>query len=173
MSRIHIGLTRKKLILALGAIVSVIAIGFAAWMLLMNSRSEEPSVSEDTKTFDAIIATSAEYSEKGDIDGGLVYYDEQIQQTKDEDEKKQLLVYKASFAQKAGRLDDAIGAAEQAKEIELDFKTAQALALAYDTKGDKTQAILYYKKMLEFSPQEGMSARYNPVWEDRIRELEE
>lgn len=84
-----------------------------------------------------------------------------------------MLLYKANFAQQSKRFDEALEVAEQADEITSDAASSQAIAKAYDAKGDKERALFYYKKALELSPKEGMGARYNPVLEELIRGLEQ
>lgn len=169
-----IKLTRNRL-LAVGAVLVFLAAvgGIVVRMnlsTLSNSQKEEPTVHAPLED---VQATALEYANNNDIDGGLKYFDEQIEERQDNDEKKRLLLAKSNFALGADRNDTAISAAEQANEISSDIASTEALARSYAASGDKEQAIIYYKKVLELSSKEGSSDRYSPIWEERIAELEQ
>ncbi len=158
---------RKIVFITAGSLLVVVALALVIIKMIPSGGDEPlPSV-EDAQN------GAFSFTENNDIDGGLKYYDEQIEARENTDEKKALLLHKSSFAQSAGRFDEALKAAQQAGAIAPNAGTAEAIARAYEAQGDKEQALIYYKKLLELSPKDGLGSRYIPVWEEKIRELEE
>lgn len=164
-------LTYKKALLGMVAIILLVAMGVTMWLLWPKPDTNSTPVVAFAP-IEEVATTALNYSEQQDIAGGLAYYDSQINGRKNEDEKYQLLLYKSSFALDAKKYDEAINAAKSADAIKNSPGAAVALARAYQGKGEKQQAITYYKKALELSPKEGMGARYNATLEQEIKELE-
>ncbi len=167
-------LKRKKAVLIIGSAVILIAfvVGIAAVKKFYSPKNEVGFKAVLVPT-DDIQAAAMGYSRVGDADGGLALFDSQIDQRQDDDEKRRLLIYKSSFAIEVKRYKEALDAAKQADTIKSDFSTAVVLARAYEGSGDTKQALSYYRKTLELSPKEGLAARYNPMWEQKISELQQ
>jgi tetratricopeptide (TPR) repeat protein len=159
---------KKIVLIAAGSLLVILVLALVIIKMIPSNGNEDELPSLETTQDKA-----QSYIDSGDIDGGLKFYDEQIEARKDENEKKILLVYKANFAQSAGRFNEALEIAQQADAVAADISTSRALAQAYEAQGNKEQALIYYKKLLELSPKEGMGARYNPIWEEKIQELEQ
>jgi tetratricopeptide (TPR) repeat protein len=172
MNFVGIRLKRKKSLIGL-AVVAVLLIVFAVlgWQAWLRSDTGS-SASVKPLSADEALAIAMSYSDRGDIKGGLEFYDNQIREHKDSNEKQQLLVYKSDFALKAGRYDDAVGTAKQADAIKSNTATMTMLARAYEGQGNKQKAVSYYKKLLNAAPKDGMGSRPRGEWEQKIQELE-
>lgn len=169
MSKIRLVSISKTTLIAL-AIGLLLVTGFAAlvkWAPFSKHELPVPISPEE------VHASSLEYVSKGDASGGLEYYDEQIDNAQNSGEKRQLLIYKADFAQRVNRPDDAIAAVRQADDISSGSDTVQALAMAYEASGNKEQAIIYYRKIIDMSPDDDMEASYISLWEKKIEELQQ
>lgn len=178
MAKIKLTTKQKKICLSIILLVVIIVGCLVAFMKLTPDESKEddtqsPVVSE---TIERVQAEAAEYTESGDTEGGLLYYDDQVAGAESSTEKQILLVYKAYFAFDAGNYDAAIDAAKQADAISSTPTTMTVLAKSYELKGDKEQALIYYKKLNAIKqPDDGGMTRDQPnqSWEDKIRELEQ
>jgi tetratricopeptide (TPR) repeat protein len=168
-----IRLTRKKSALAVAAIliVLVVCVGVFGLMRFLSGEKEGGTQMPLVSVNDAQAAAMG-YARGGDIDGGLAYYDGQIEQRKDANERWLLLLHKSNFAFGVERYKEAVDAAKRADAIKSDLSTFVALARAYEGAGDKQRAVTYYKKALEASPKDGLSSRNNQMWEQKIAELQ-
>ena len=129
-----------------------------------------------TQTIERVQAEAAKYTESDDTEGGLLYYDDQVAAVKSTMEKQILLVYKAYFALDAGNYDAAIDAAKQADALSSTPTTMTVLAKSYELKGDKEQALIYYKRLNAIKQPDDSGVvrdQFNQPWEDKIRELEQ
>jgi tetratricopeptide (TPR) repeat protein len=148
-------------------------VGAAVWTQLASvDKKEEPVV---LVPIDNIRISADEYTKDNDVDGGLAFYDEEINKRENNEEKKQLLLYKSDFARNAGRPSEALDAAKKADQITSDTATTQALAEASEAAGNKEEAIAYYRKMIETVENSGdeMAASYTILWEAKVKELEQ
>jgi tetratricopeptide (TPR) repeat protein len=159
-------------------LVSVIG-GVMVWWLMM--RPSPIAWENDAVTpivVETVQALALDDAGRGDLDAALRLYDRQIAARPDGDEKRELLLGKSSLATSRGRFADAIAAAKQA--VSLSGKDNQealrALAEAYAASGDKKQALLYYKKMLDGAPKgdapSAKSLQRGPSIEAIVKELE-
>ena len=164
---------QQKLIFGVG-LIFLVAIVATIWWLLSNKpvAVDDPEVGQDIVKVSREAASAR--ADDGDIDGALGEYDTAISKLEgNSQQKKELLVQKADLSQRSGRYDTAIEAAKQAEEIATDTTTTQSLATSYELNGDKENAIIYYKKLIEMTPEDSAGARYIWVWEDKVRELEQ
>lgn len=164
-------LTQKKASLGVVVIITIAALGVAGWLLRENLTQKTSEDAVVLLPVDSVLANAMNYTDDGDIKGGLAFYDSQIKSRKDVNERQQLLRYKSSFALKAGEYQQAIDAAKQAEVVKVTVGTTIALAKAYEDKGDKQQAVQYYRKAIELSPKDDLGSRYNVEWEQKIKEL--
>lgn len=149
MAKIKLTATQKKLSIGFAAVVLLIALGMVVWMKLIptNDSDTEEDVPAEI-SLNRIGSQAASYIASGEVEKAFAYYDEQIERTQDNREKKSLLIKKAITATDMELYDEAIASAKQADEIESDTATMRALADAYAANGDKEEALTYYKKLL-------------------------
>lgn len=147
--------------------------GTAVWVNYMSSVDKDEPVA--VTPIEDVENGVQEFIANNDVEGGLEYFDEQIEARSDENEKKSLLLSKARFAQRAGWHNEALDAAKQANQLDSDIATNQALAEANETVGNKEEAIAHYKEMIEMVNASGdeMAISYAMLWEAKIRELEQ
>lgn len=171
MAKINIIAKQKK---AIGVVLvaMIIMVGFLV-LGRMVFRDGEDGGADTQLTIEDVQVRAAEYFGGGDIDGGLSYYDEQIKMAEKNDEKRVLLTHKSSLALMGGQHQVAIDSARQADEIGSTDKTVKALAEAYMASGNKEQALVYYRKLLAISPDNGSDLRRGPSLEDTIKGLEQ
>lgn len=162
--------THKKIIISVLCGVAIVIAGSFAWIVLRSPSNIEDELIASPLIEDVQI-TALDRTRSDGVDAGLAFYDDEIDRREDSGQKRQLLLYKSSFAQAAGRFDDALASAQEADKIESDIATTIALAAAYEVGGDKRRAISYYEKVLEILPKEGIEARDNYVFELKIEEL--
>lgn len=165
-----IKLKNKKSLAGVAVVILVIiaAIGWQAW----RGFGDSVDSSVQPLSMNQALSIAMTYDDRGDVEGGLKFYDGQIKGRKDENEKQQLLLYKSDFALKAGKYDEAINAAKQADAIKSNTASMTALARAYEGQGNKQKAAEYYKKLLDAAPKDGMGSRFNSEWEQKLKELE-
>ena len=164
----------KKTLLGAVALVIIGILVLGGWLLWPKPVQEDQKKSAvATVAVDDVFATAKGFSDKGDTQGGLAYYDEQIDDHKNSNEKQQLLLYKSEFALDANEYQQAINAAKEADSISSTANTTSTLARAYEAKGDKQNAITYYKKAIELTPKNSMAVRYAGLWHEKIEELSE
>lgn len=172
MAKIKIIQSKAIIGLAVGFLV-IIAI-LVGWLLLKGPfGSTQPEVTKDESVEQSRLA-AVDRADEGDIDGALKEYDKAIsEQGGDEAKKRELLLHKADLSRQSGRYDVAIDAAKQAEGIKTDATSAQSLAASYELSGDKENAVIYYKKLIELTPEDSAGARYRGVWEAKVKELEQ
>lgn len=163
-----IKLTRKKIAAggALGLLV-IIAAGLGVWMLVT---ANERQVRTALIPIGDVQIFAAEYADSGDVDKALRLYNEQIEARTDNKEKLTLLLDKADFAVSNKRYDDAIDAGKQADKLGAGLSATLTLAKAYEAKGDKAQAVKYYRILLEKQGTAG--GRDGDRWQKKIDELD-
>lgn len=164
-------LAQKKLVFAAIATIVVLLVIGLSWKTFYSSEKEVSPEFVAVPISDIQLA-AAHYAQNGDTQGGLAYFDSQIQQRENVGEKQLLLIYKSNFASNAKRYDVALDAAKQADALKSDASTAVALARAYELSGDKRQALTYYKKALEKSDKTTQNSRSQGMLEYKIKELE-
>lgn len=157
------------MVIGFGVVIALIM----GWFLSLGQSSTQQPDRKGQETVEQSYLKAAARADEGDIDGALKQYDDAISATTSNDDKRALLVYKSDLASQSGRPDVALEAARQADEIKPDATTAQNLATAYELKGDKANAVLYYKKLIELTPEDSPGERYKGVWEAKIKELEQ
>lgn len=174
---IHFG---KYIALAVFLLVVGVGIYVAAQTIQAEEKDSTKAISAESLERSQAIAqvqvTATDYFEKGDIDGGFVYYDEQIARRQDSVEKQTLLILKSSFAIRSGRTKEAVAIAKQADDIGSTTSTIRTLADAYRADGDKEQALIYYKQLLEKSQKNDTDmpkTQRGPSIEGIIKELEQ
>ncbi len=167
-----IRLSQSRLILGLTAGLLVILAMIVAWSLANQSSDVVPDTTKQKTVEESHLEITALVDE-GDIDGALQQYDEAISRQGDKSKKKELLLLKSDLASRSGRTGTAIDAAQKAEEIEPDATVAQSLATAYELNGDKENAIIYYKKIIELTPEDSPGSRYVGIWQAKIKELEQ
>jgi tetratricopeptide (TPR) repeat protein len=163
-------LQKKMVFVIIVIIVASLAVGLA-WKTFYPSDKEAIPEFVAVPISDIQLA-AAHYTQNGDVQGGLAYFDSQIQQRENVDEKQLLLIYKSNFASDAKRYDVALDAAKQADALKSDASTAVALARVYELSGDKRQALTYYKKALDKSDKSTQNSRSQGMLEYKITELE-
>lgn len=170
MANLKLTSKRKKIVIgvALGAIVVLVG----AFVFLKWSPFSETSKQPAPMSANEVRASSLDYVDDNDAEGGFKYYDSQIDQARDDDDKKQLLLHRAEFARRLNKPDEAIDAAKQADDISPDTATAQALAMAYEAKGDKEQAVAHYERVIDLLSGDEMESSYILMWEKKIEELQ-
>lgn len=165
-----IRLTRKKVVLGIAVFIVVLLVGVLGWTVFYRGQ-KAVGMKAVVVPVDDVPPAALSYARSGDIDSGLAYYDSQIEQRKDTNDKRRLLLYKADFALSFKRYKEAVSAAKQADSIKSDLTTIPVLARAYEGSGDKQQAVAYYKKALSLAPKDGAGSRSNGLWEQKIKEL--
>jgi tetratricopeptide (TPR) repeat protein len=179
LAKIKLTAMQKKLFIGIIAGVVLLALGLVLWLKVYSPEkpTEEGSVPAEV-SLNSVGSQAATYVASGEVDKALTHYDEQINITQDDREKKSLLIKKAITATDIGRYDEAIASAKQADEIESDTQTMRVLADAYAANGDKEEALTYYRRILalEKSIATTEDARPNmqfgPSLETIIKELE-
>lgn len=111
------------------------------------------------------------YAEKGDLEGGLKFFDEQAEATSSDEDKQRVLLYKSYFASNLNDNEVALEAAKEAESVKSDFATIVLLAELYEEQGNKQKAIEYYQKALDESAKTGGSVRRDDRWRLKIEEL--
>lgn len=164
-------LTSKKIIILAVLTVLVVIGGTIAWVQISLYNQNQAAI----VPLDEIEANVATYSQKGDTDGALRFYDQQVALHQNKADKQQILIMKSRFAAGAGRMDTAIDAAKQADNLGSTNQTLSAIAEIYVAKGDKAQALVYYKKILALAPKNDAKKLFSqgPTLQDKIRELEQ
>lgn len=163
---------KNKMTVALIGAAVILAVLFVATRL---NFPWEAGSSDDNTTVavDEVLVAGMEYGDRGDVEGGLDYYDSQISLHKNSPEAQQLLLYKSSFALNAGRHDEALESAKRADEMGSNTATVAALAQVYRKNGDNKTAIELYKKLIAAAPGDGgMGDRDLHEWKMVIEELE-
>lgn len=163
----------KKIALAVLALL-VLVVALFVWGRPSAEDRDSGDIDEQP-TINDISYNATKISKEGSFNEALTYYDKQVESTGSNEEKITVLIKKSRFALGEGKNTEAVEAAKQAYDIEESDRTTRALADAYAAKGDKDQAITYYKKLLETSKASdesgGMVAR-GPSIEQIISELE-
>lgn len=164
-------LTRKKLLLGLIICLLVFVGGTVAWITIKsdadNSTDNIPVGTKVTPIEDVRISAQ-KYAEDNDVDGGLAYYNQQIEAREDGKEKSELFLSKADFALSNERHGEALDAARSADELHSDLSTTLSLAKIYEAQGNKEEALKYYQKMLDNL---GVQGRDGDRWQQKVEEL--
>lgn len=164
-------LTVKRKKIFAGFSLALFALMLVGLLFVMERRPADDTT--ELVAVDEIQSRALDYVDKDDADGGLKYYDQHIKDAQDEETRKYLLLRKSDFAQRMGRVDEALDAAQEADGISSDFATSQMLAIAHEAKGNNGQAIEYYSKMIDMSSDNEMEASYNSLWKKKIEELQQ
>ena len=170
MARIRLTSTRRKIIFAVASLV-VIAGAVAAWIILSPSSEKAPPPVATPVDIDSIQAEAGSYVNAGDLDGGLKFFDEQIEARDDPEDKQQILLHKSYFANNLDHPQIALEAAEQADAMNSNTATMVALAELHEQQGDNRKALEYYQKILDLSTENGGSVRLDGKWRRKIEEL--
>ncbi len=167
------GLSQKKMVFLVVAatILIVVLAGIFLWRTFYSAEKDAGMKAVVVPISDVQVA-AALYAQNGSIQEGLEYFDSQIEQRENVDEKQLLFIYKSNFALDAKRYDVALDAAKRADTLKSDASTAVALARAYELSGDKRQALTYYKKALDKSDKNAQNSRSQGMLEYKITELE-
>lgn len=118
-------------------------------------------------SIDTIQARVSSESED-DITAGLKLFDKQVEARASDKDRQELLLYEADFALQTKRYDKAFEIATKADAIDSNAATAMRLGRIYEAKGDKKQALSYYKKALS-----GQKGRSGLLLQQKILELEQ
>lgn len=175
MTKIKLPPAQSKLLIG-GIVLGLLVVSVGAFVLVRLLPQEQKGGTTTSISADDIKSLSLDYVDSGDVDGGLKFFDDNLEKHKDNnEERRKLLLHKADFAQKMGRADVALETAKKADQIDSDIATTQALAKAYEAVGNKQEAVVYYKKMIDIVIESGdeMASSYVIFWEDKIRELEQ
>lgn len=177
LNKIKLTPTQNKVLVVTILGIVVILVGIIVWMQGTTDVDDGKDKSSDVMlSVNEARSKALRIIADGDIDRGMKYYDEQISLMDNKEDKQQLLMMKAKSAQRMERYDISVDAAQRADDIGSSNMTIRALADAYAARGDKEQAIDYYKKLLaaESAPPEGgVVMRFGPSVEDIIKELEQ
>lgn len=162
----------KKPVVAVVAIVLVVLGGVFLWRSI-DTRHKQ-AADEPVMSLADIQSEVSHFSAKGDTDGALRFYDTQIIAHTAKADKASIYIAKSEFCLSIGKQDEAIEAVKRADQLASTNKTLVALAQAYEMKGDKKQALFYYKKVRDmYPPTEESRLHGRPsTLDDKIRELE-
>lgn len=155
---------KKKTVTALvGAVVLLLGV-FAVMRFGFIWGAEEAEV----LSTEEVQSRATGYAQAGDVDKGLVFYDEQIELVRTDDKKRDLLVKKARLAYHQERYSEALDAAKQAEEISTDEGLMLILAQTYEAMGSKKEASKYYQKLLDEGDESHLDRGF---WQEKIKEL--
>jgi len=140
----------KKKWLIIGAIVIVLFIGggITGWMF-MSSQQPAPASSLTEEQFDQTISDAQTLANNGDTNGAIAAYDNAVKATNDAYQKSVITLEKAVMYLNEKNYEQALVIAKQAEVINVNFEVVKIIAQIYDEKGDKKNAITYYKKTIE------------------------
>ena len=140
----------KKKWLIIGAIVIVLFIGggITGWMF-MSSQQPAPASSLTEEQFDQTISDAQTLANNGDTNGAIAAYDNAVKATNDAYQKSVITLEKAVMYLNEKNYEQALVIAKQAEVINVNFEVVKIIAQIYDEKGDKQNAITYYKKTIE------------------------
>lgn len=164
---------QKRIVLVIIVLFAVVAAIFI-WNGAANTDKDKDGVDEQP-TMNDLSYTARKIASEGSFDEALEYYDKQAEKAEVSEDKITILIKKSRFALGEGKTAEAVKAAKQAYDSSESDRTMRALADAYAADGNKEQALIYYKKLLESStPEEGdggVTAR-GPSIQQIISELE-
>jgi tetratricopeptide (TPR) repeat protein len=101
----------------------------------------------------------------------LKYYDDEIASASSSAAKVELLLGKASVAYNSGDFDGALKAAKDADAVKSSTGTLRMIAESYEAKGDKANALEFYKKALAALPKSDITNRESVSLKSKIDEL--
>lgn len=170
----RIQLSRQKAIIGLIAGFLAVATCIVLWSALSKPPVDTSNSPAAQEVIEDTNLAATQLVDKGDIDGAFDYFDQSIKESEgDNGTKSSLLLGKANLARQTGRYDTAIEAAKQAEEIESNATTTEALATSYELQGDKDNALKYYEKLIEQTPEDSPGYRYRAIWEAKVKELQQ
>lgn len=128
-----------------------VSVGLALWL-----SSRQPAPRPETENTTGLSVTDQPAEKKavaaekqantGDVAGGTKTLDEAIKSTEDPHEKFVYYSRKATLLFNDGQHEPALAAAKQAYELEKGSAAAAFTAQVAEAKGDRAQAVEYYKK---------------------------
>jgi tetratricopeptide (TPR) repeat protein len=142
---------RKKLIVIGAVVILLIAIGLGVWFLIQSQKPKVTIIPRTTDQINQVVTDADTLASSGNIAGAKAAYSQAIDQTSDATQKSYLLISDASLYYEEGNYDQAIILAKQAESYKLDENVASMMAEIYKTKGDKQNAIVYYKKAIDLT----------------------
>lgn len=168
---------KRRLFLLISSITIVILlVGAGAWWFMRQSHVPEnitKSLGSTAEAQNQRAVTTQSYAADKDTSGGIEYYNQLLDHTSANDEKRTLLLEKAWFAASMKDYDVALASVNAAEAIKKDTSTILRKAQIYEQKGDKQAAIAQYNEALAVASADksGFSERYSYKWKLKIEEL--
>ncbi len=142
---------RKKLIIGGAIAILLVTIGLGVWFLIQSQKPKIPIITRTTEQINQVVTDADVLASSGDISGAKTAYNQAVDQTSDATQKSYLLISNASLYYEEGNYDQALIIAKQAEAYKLDENVASMMAEMYKMKGDKQNAIIYYKKSIDLT----------------------
>lgn len=144
---------KQWLIVAVVLVLLLAAGGVTAWLLRPKQAKEQaatvPTVThEQANKLNSTIDDAQQLANNGKLSEAASAYDKAAASAQSPYEKSILLMSKATLSFNDGKYDDALTIAKQAEAANENETVDSFLAQIYVKKGDKTQAIAYYKKAI-------------------------
>lgn len=150
MAKIKLTAMQKKIALLGVVLLLAISVALAVWHRNQDSNKDSSGV-DDQPTMNDLNYNAAKLAEEGNFDEALNYYDKQVEGATSVEDKVTVLIKKSRFALGKGKNTEAVQAAKQAYDLEKNERTTRALADAYVAEGNKEQALIYYRNLLDSS----------------------
>ena len=160
---------KKLLIVGVPALVLLLGGGFFLFknQITPDSNNKKSAVETAISRYDEAsqLAATKSVSESNKL------YDDRVAKTSDNKEKVLLLLDKASIAYNAGDFDSSLQTAFDANKLQSSTGTLTMIAQSYEAKGDKANAVEYYKKALAALPKSEVTNRQEVSLKSKIQEL--
>ncbi len=153
--------TKKRWLIVLIVVILIIAGAAAFWYLGGSKLFIKSPVTDQS-----IVDKADQLTHNGKTDEALKLYDDAIKNAKDDTQKYNLLMGKATVYFNDGNYSQAMTYAKQAEAVKKNETISYFIAQIYEKEGDKTNAIKYYQKAIEFaskaepSPSGGQAGYY-------------
>lgn len=154
---------KKKLFVILFIIVLIVSIFVAGYFFIsyFNKQNSDPAGNTQVTRSEYIKKVSEDAKRltiANDHKGAVKVYEDAIKGTEDTEVKQTLLLMEATTHANSGDNDAALVSALASELLNNNSGTEQYIALLYERKNDKSNAIIYYKKAIENIDKEDLMA---------------
>jgi predicted negative regulator of RcsB-dependent stress response len=157
--------TKKKLIIVGVILLLFIGGAVSGWFYMQNNQAAQDQKQQlAEEVIDQTTIDAQAMARKGDTAGAVAKYDEVIETTSDAYQKSILTINKAIIYLNKEDYETALSIAKEAEAIDANFGVVKIIAQIYEDKGDKPNAIAYYKKTIELIDKDSPMAADDAIY---------
>lgn len=173
INKIKIILKRKRIALLIIGVILLLGLNVSIFWYLYNNLNNKVAIRQNNLTTQEKINNAVVASIQQSPESGIKYYDDQINSTTSNTEKRILLTGKSAVYYNQQQYDKALEVALQADSLGSTEDTCQFIAKIYVALNNKPKALEYYKKAITLiSPEDPLSNYYRKQYESAINDLE-